>query len=138
MQGQFEKKIYSTSGLIEGISISKGGRVGVTKSIITTLGLQDSARAYLYWNPTSETVAIDFTKNEDDGSFPIRFITPDSAYISASQFFRAADLDPAEYAGIYAYSTVNGADINLSKASTNVILVDLKGAGQRSAQPVAA
>lgn len=112
--------------MIEGISITKAGRIGLTRYFITTHGIERSMRANMYWDAANAVIALEFTREADDAAYPIRFTRQYGAFINASRFFRSHDLDTTGYARRYPYSKLNGEVIGLTKASASVFVIGLK------------
>ncbi|HSW99970.1 MAG TPA: hypothetical protein VLH38_02970 [Patescibacteria group bacterium] len=126
MRFNFQKTSYNQPRVIEGISVTKTGRIGLTKFFITSHGIEKGMRAYMYWDPTNKAIAIDFTKNNDAEAYPVGFTQQYGAFINASKFFKLYHLNLNVYARRYPYVKLNGGTIGLPKASAGVFFVDLK------------
>jgi hypothetical protein len=123
---------YTSQRVIEGISITKAGRIGLTRCFITTHGIERSMRANMYWDATNLVIALEFTREADATAYPIRFTRQYGAFINASRFFRLHGLDPTQYARRYSYSKLNGEVIGLAEANASVFVVELKKPMSRS------
>ncbi len=117
---------YTSRRMIEGISITKAGRVGLTRYFITTHGIERGMTANMYWDVASAAIALEFTRKGDAAAYPIRFTQRYGAFINASRFFRSHDLDATEYARRYPYSKLNGEVVGLADASASAFVVELK------------
>lgn len=141
MNYRFIRTPYTSRRIIEGISVTKAGRVGLTRYFITTHGVERGMAANMYWDATNTAIALEFTRKADAAAYPIRFTRQYGAFINASRFFRSHDLEPIEYAGRYPYSKLHGEVIGLAEASARVFVVELKKHATRfgsySPEPVA-
>ena len=127
MQYRFTRTPHDQPRIIEGISITRAGRIGLSKYFITTHGIERGMRAYMYWEANMRSIAIAFTRKADAMAYPILFTQRYGAFITASRFFRAHQLDPVEYALRYPYSELNGDAIGLVEAGAHVFVVELDG-----------
>jgi hypothetical protein len=125
MKYSFRKSLYSPGRAIDGVSITKAGRIGLSKFFITTQGVRRGTKAYLYWDSDSQAIAIDFTQTNDPAAFPITFTQQYGAFVSAGRFFRANSLDPRVHKGRYAYSCLDGETLGIADATSNVFIVRL-------------
>ncbi|HXN38652.1 MAG TPA: hypothetical protein VN892_11470 [Solirubrobacteraceae bacterium] len=112
--------------MIDGISITQAGRIGLSKFFIMTQDIQRVMRANLYWDSKNQTIAIDFTRHDDPASFPIIFTQKYGAFINANRFFRANNLDPSTYKGRYSYSRQDSEAIGIPGATSRVFIVSLR------------
>jgi hypothetical protein len=117
---------HSLPRVIEGISVTKTGHIGLTKYFIATHGIERGMRAYMYWDATKKAIAFEFTRNADATAYPVLFTQQYGALISARRFFRSHRLELMEYAGRYPYSKLNGEVVGLADASASVFVVELK------------
>jgi hypothetical protein len=125
MKYSFRKSSYTPARVIDGISITKAGRIGLSKFFVTTQGVQRATKAHLYWDSDNQAIAIDFTRTDDPTAFPIIFTQQYGAFISASRFFRVNSLDPSAYKGRYTYSCQDGEALGIAEAASSVFIVQL-------------
>jgi hypothetical protein len=116
---------YTTSRVIDGLSVTSAGRVGLTKAFITTYGVEPGMRAYMYWDATKKAMAFAFTRQADATAYPIIFTRQYGAFISARRFFRWHRLDLGEYSRRYPYSELDGEAVGLGVAGFSVFVVEL-------------
>lgn len=57
----------------------------------------------MYWDKEKKAIAVGFTNENDLSAYPVVFTRQYGAFISASRFFRANQINPAEYARRYPY-----------------------------------
>lgn len=126
MTFQFERTPHNQPRIIEGISVTKTGRIGPSKFFISTHNVQKGMRAYLYWDADRKVVAVEFTRNNDTEAYPIGFTRQYGAYINASKFFKIHHLDLDHYARRYSCSQTSGKEVGLSDVKTSIFIVDLK------------
>jgi hypothetical protein len=126
MNYSFTLTPHNQPRVIEGISLTRTGRIGLTKYFITTHGISRGMRAYMYWDSTNKMIAVEFTRKTDATAYPISFTQRYGAFINASRFFRSHHLELMEYAGRYPYSKLNGEVVGLADASAGVFVVELK------------
>jgi hypothetical protein len=126
MSHRFTLTPYTTSRVIDGLSVTRAGRIGLAKAFIATHGIERGMRAYMYWDATKKAIAFEFTRNADATAYPVLFTQQYGAFISARRFFRSHHLTPIEYAGRYPYSKLNGENVGLADASASVFVVELK------------
>ncbi len=126
MQYRFTRTPHNQSRIIEGVSITKAGRIGLSKHFITTHGIGRGVRAYMYWDADTKAVALAFTRKAAATAYPVLFTQQYGAFITASRFFRSHHLDPAEYARRYPYSVVNGDAIGQAELGARVFVLELK------------
>ncbi len=128
MKYSFQRSPYSKLRVIDSISITKAGRIGLSKFFIATQDVQRGTRANLYWDSENQAIAIDFTRMDDPTAFPIIFTQQYGAFINANKFFRANGLDPSTYKGRYFYSRQDGKAIGIPEATSNTFIVPLRAA----------
>ena len=128
MKYSFQKSPYTQTRVIDGISITKAGRIGLSKFFITTQDIQRAMRANLYWDSENQAIAIGFTRTHDPASFPIVFTQKYGAFINANRFFRANGLDPSACKGRYSYSHQDGEAIGIPEATSSIFIVPLRAA----------
>jgi hypothetical protein len=126
MKYSFQRSPYTQARVIDGISITKAGRIGLSKFFITTQDVQRAMRADLYWDSEAKAIAIDFTRDDDPASFPIIFTRKYGAFINAGRFFQANGLDPSTYKGRYSYSRRGGEAVGIPEATSRVFLIRLQ------------
>lgn len=83
-------------------------------------------RAYMYWDSTNKTIAVEFIRKTDATAYPVIFTQQYGAFINASRFFRSHHLELLKYAGRYPYSKLNGEVVGLADASASVFVAELK------------
>jgi hypothetical protein len=125
MQYSFTRTPHDQPRIIEGISITKAGRIGLPKYFITTHGIEHRMRAYMYWDADTKALALTFTRKADATAYPVVFTQQYGAFITASRFFRSHHLEPAKYARRYPYFELNGDAIGLVEAHARVFVVEL-------------
>src|ERR1700733_13588241 len=101
MNHSFTLTPHSLPRIIEELSITKTGRIGLPKHFITTHGIERGTRAYMYWDVTNKAIALEFTQKDDATAYPVRFTRQYGAFITATRFFCSHHLDLAEYARRY-------------------------------------
>lgn len=126
MKYSFQKSPYIQARVIDSISITKAGRIGLSKFFITMQGIQRAVKVNLYWDPENQAIAIDFTGHDDPAAFPIVFTQQYGAFINANRFFRANSLDPSTYKGRYSYSRQDGKAIGIPGATSNVFVITIE------------
>jgi hypothetical protein len=125
MQYSFTRTPHDQPRIIEGLSITRAGRIGLTKHFIATHGIERGMRAYMYWDTNTKAIALAFTRKADATAYPVLFTRQYGAFITASRFFRSHQLDPAEYARRYPYLELNGDTIGLVEAGARVFVIEL-------------
>jgi hypothetical protein len=70
MNYSFTLTPHNQPRVIEGMSVTRTGRIGLTKYFITTHDIARGARAYMYWDSTNETIAVEFTPKPDATAYP--------------------------------------------------------------------
>jgi hypothetical protein len=113
------------SRTIEGLSVTRAGRIGLTKAFITTHGIERGMRANMYWDAPRKALAFDFTRQGDASAFPVLFTQQYGAFISARRFFRWHRLNLSEHSGRYPYSKLDGEAMGIGAAGSSVFVVDL-------------
>jgi hypothetical protein len=88
MSNRFTLTPYTTSRVIEGLSVTSAGRIGLTKAFITTHGVERGTRAHMYWDATKKAIAFEFTREFDASAYPVLFTRQYGAFINARRFFR--------------------------------------------------
>jgi hypothetical protein len=126
MNYSFTLTPHNQPRVIEGISVTRTGRIGLTKYFITIHGIERGMRAYMYWDSTNKTIAVEFTRKADATAYPVIFTRQYGAFINASRFFRSHRLELMKYAGRYPYSKLDGEIVSLPDASASVFVVELK------------
>jgi len=124
MQYRFTRTPHDQPRIIEGLSITKAGRIGLSKHFITTHGIERGTRAYMYWDANAKALALAFTRKADATAYPVLFTKQHGAFVTASRFFRSHHLDPAEHARRYPYLELNGRDVGV-EADARVFVVEL-------------
>jgi hypothetical protein len=125
MSHRFTLTPYTRSRAIEGVSVTSAGRIGLTKTFITTHGVERGMRAHMYWDATKKAIAFEFTRKPDAAAYPVLFTRQYGAFISARRFFRWHRLNLSKYSGRYPYSELDGKVIGLGTAGSSVFVVDL-------------
>jgi hypothetical protein len=125
MSHRFTLTRYTTSRVIEGLSVTSVGRIGLTKAFITTHGIERGMRAYMYWDATRKAIAFEFTREADASAYPVLFTQQYGAFISARRFFRWHHLNLSDYSRRYPYSELDGEAIGLDTADSSVFVIDL-------------
>jgi hypothetical protein len=121
------------------MSISKTGRIGLSREFVDEYGVGSDSRAILYWKDSSKTVAIAFVSGEPKpttGSFAkvqatdgysVAFVGSGGAgYIIAGGFFKELGIDPAEHLGFYEYEELDADDAGITDGGKTVFVVTLK------------
>ncbi len=121
----FVRSLYSSTRIIEGISITRVGRIGLPKYFITQHSIHRGTRAYLYWDKRNSAIAIDFTNDDDPTAWPIIFTQAYGAFINANRFFRFNKLAPDQHIGRYTYTKMSGEQANMPYVPSDVFVVDL-------------
>ncbi len=125
MTYDFVRTLHDQPRIIEGLSITKAGHIGLSKYFLTTHGIQRGMRAYMYWDSTNAAIALAFTRKDDATAYPVRFTQRYGAFIAASRFFRSNDLDPRAHTRRYPYAKVQGEAIGLADASSGAFVLEL-------------
>jgi hypothetical protein len=125
MTHRFTLTPYTTSRVIEGLSVTSAGRIGLPKAFILTHGIERGMHAYMYWDATRKAIAFEFTRKPDAAAYPVLFTQHHGAFISARRFFRWHRLDLGEYSRRYLYSKLDGEAAGLGAASSSVFVVEL-------------
>jgi hypothetical protein len=121
------------------ISISKTGRIGLSRGFIEEHGVSADSRASLYWDSSRKAIAITFppdTQKPTTGSFAkvqaiegysIALIGGGSAgYINASGFFKKIGINPSELIGHYQYETLDADNAGIADDGETVFVVTLQ------------
>lgn len=111
---------YTQARVIDGISVTKTGRIGLPKYFLTTQGIQRGMKAYLYWDAETRSVAIEFTHRDDATAFPIVFTQKYGAFITAARFFQTHGLDAGAHTGRYSYACETGEALGISEAMSSL------------------
>jgi hypothetical protein len=117
---------YIPGRAIDGISVTKMGRIGLPKFFLTTQGIQRGMKAYLYWDSEIRAMAIEFTHRDDATAFPIVFTQKYGAFITAVRFFQAHGLDAGTHKGRYSYTRKAGEAIGLPEARSSLFVIRLR------------
>lgn len=125
MKYSFTRTSHDQPRIIEGLSITKAGRIGLPKYFITAHGIERGMRAYMYWDANTKAIALTFTRKADATAYPVLFTCEHGAFITANRFFRAHHLDPAEYVRRYPYSVLDGDTVGLIAAGARVFVLEL-------------
>lgn len=97
----------------EWLSIDRTRQIRLPAGVVTGRGVTRYRRAHLYWDVTSQAIAIIFTPSDtDETAFPLRFIAG-GATIAARRFFRANDLNVDDLAGRYPLSVVPARELGI-------------------------
>lgn len=126
MTYHFQQSPYTQARAIEGVSVTKTGRIGLPKFFLTTQGIQRGIKAYLYWDSETHAIAIEFTHRDDATAFPIVFTHKYGAFISSRRFFQAHDLDASEHTARYSYTREAGEAIGLPEARSSLFVIRLR------------
>jgi hypothetical protein len=126
MKYSFQLSPYTQVRAIDGVSVTKVGRIGLPKFFLTTHGIKRGARAYLYWDSETRAMAIEFSRQADATAFPIVFTQHYGAFINARRFFRIHSLDADAHMGRYSYVRETGEAIGLPGAASEVFVVRLR------------
>jgi hypothetical protein len=113
----FKRTAYTRRRVFEGVSVTKTGRIGLSRWFITTHGIKNGARAYMYWDKEKKAIAVGFTNENDPSAYPVIFTRQYGAFINASRFFRANQVNPAEYARRYPYQRLPAKVVGLQRDS---------------------
>jgi hypothetical protein len=125
MQYRFTRTPHNQPRIIEGISITQAGRIGLSKHFITAHDIKRGTRVYMYWDANTKAIALAFTRKVDATAYPVLFTQQYGAFITASRFFRSHHLDPTKYARRYPYLELNGDAIGLVEAGARVFVIEL-------------
>ncbi len=126
MRYNFQLSPYIPVRTIDGISVTKAGRIGLPKFFLTTHGIQQGTKAYLYWDSETRAMAIEFTRRADATAFPIVFTQHYGAFINGRRFFRIHNLDAGAHTGRYSYVRETGEAIGLPEAASEIFVVRLR------------
>lgn len=126
MKYHFALSPYTQLRVIEGISVTRGGRIGLSKFFLARHGIARDARAHLYWDADRRIVAIAFTDDADARAYPVLFSRHHGGFINARRFFSANQLNPVEHKGRYSYEVVRGETIGIGEAKSDVFLMHLQ------------
>jgi hypothetical protein len=126
MKYAFHLSPYTPARAIDGISVTKAGRIGLPKFFLATHGIERGTKAYLYWDSETRAMAIEFTRRADATAFPIVFTRHYGAFINARRFFRIHSLDAGAHTGRYSYVRETGEAIGLPEAASEVFVVRLQ------------
>jgi hypothetical protein len=127
MKYHFQLSPYTQVRAIDGVSVTKAGRIGLPRFFLTTHGIQHGTKANLYWDSDTRAIAIEFTQQVDATVFPIVFTQRYGAFISARRFFRIHSLNVDAHVGRYPYARETGEAIGLPEAASEVFVVRLRG-----------
>jgi len=127
MSYNFSKTNYNQPILreVEGLSINKTGRIGLTKFFLTKYSIPLGSKAYLYWDSANKAVAIVFTEKKDNTAYPINFTQQFGAFINASKFFRLNKLEVQNMAARYSYDVLSSESAGLASEKGQVFVIDL-------------
>lgn len=125
MQYSFTRTPHYQPRIIEGISITKAGRIGLSKYFITTHGIERGMRVYMYWDANTKAIALSFTHKADATAYPVLFTQQHGAFITASRFFRSHHLDPVEYARRYPYFELDADAMGLVEVDGRLFVVEV-------------
>jgi hypothetical protein len=92
--------------IIDAISLTKSSQIGFPTSMYRERELSQYKGAYLYWNPDTEEVGIEFTNDSDRRVFNLIHSKKYGAYIGAGNFLAANKIDVKKYAGRYEYRMI--------------------------------
>jgi len=126
MRYSFQLSPYTTMRAIDGVSVTKAGRISLPKFFLTTHGIRRGMKAYLYWDTETRAMAIEFTRQGDATAFPIVFTQRYGAFIGARRFFQAHDLDVAAHVGRYPYGRETGEAIGMPEAKSSLFVIRLR------------
>jgi hypothetical protein len=126
MSYRFRLSPYNQPRVIEGISVTKTGRIGLPKFFLSRHGVERGTKAYLYWDAETRAIAIEFARQNDATAFPIVFTQSYGAFINARRFFRTHNLDAGAQKGRYAYARETGEAIGLPEPASEVFVISLR------------
>lgn len=121
------------------VSISKTGRIGLSREFIDEHDVSSESRALLYWDEDRRAIGITFTSGErksptsqfvkvqatDD--YSVAFVGGSAAgYIIAGGFFKKIGIDPSEHQAYYKYEALDADDAGISDGGKTVFVVALK------------
>jgi hypothetical protein len=133
MKYQFRLAPYTSTRTHDSLSITKTGRIGLPKYFIANHDVQPPARANLYWNSASRSIAIQLVTVRNAETFPVVFTKQFGAAISARRFFAANNVPLDQHVvGRYEYSKLPGKAVGIAEASSSVFLIQLPSADARS------
>lgn len=139
---KIEQQINSKAALPSGsMSISKTGRIGLSREFVDEYSVNANNRASLYWDDDRKAIAITFTSGElkpKTGSFAkvqatdgysVAFVGGGTAgYIIAGGFFTKIGVDPNEHQGYYKYETLDASDAGISDGGKTIFVLTLEQA----------
>jgi hypothetical protein len=125
MNNRFTLTPHTTSRDIEGLSVTRAGRIGLTKVFIANHGVERGMRAYMYWDKVKKAIAFEFTRQADASAYPVLFTQQHGAFINAHRFFRWHHLNPSEYSHRYPYSKLDSKAVGLGTADSSVFVIEI-------------
>lgn len=120
------------------VSISKTGRIGLSREFISENGIDSDSRASLYWDADRKAIAIAFisaerkatpgafTKVQSADDYNVVLIgSGAAAYVVANRFFKEVGVNPSEHQGFYKYETLAATEAGISDGGKTVFVVTL-------------
>lgn len=125
MQYNFKPTPYTQDRIVDGLSITAAGRIGLSKYFLMKHHIQRESRANLYWDAETHTLAIEFTHKTDAAAYPLSFTQRYGGFINAARFFRSQQIKPKEHVGRYPYTMSGGTNVGIA-TNAHVFIVDLR------------
>ena len=120
------------------VSISKTGRIGLSREFMSENGIDSDSCAYLYWDAARKALAISFvTAERKEKGGPFARVQPAdgyrvvsigagaAGYIVAGGFFKKVDVNPTEHQGYYPYETLAADEAGISDGGKIAFVVTL-------------
>ncbi len=120
------------------VSLSKTGRIGLSREFVDGNHVTSGGRASLYWDGSRKAIAFAFTPGERkptagsfskvqavDGYSVAPIGDGSAAYINAGGFFKKIGIDPSEHQGYYKYEALDADEVGISDSSKTVFVVTL-------------
>ncbi|TWE11764.1 hypothetical protein BKA23_0550 [Rudaeicoccus suwonensis] len=80
----------------------------------------------MYYDELSSSVAISFTREEDEGAFPVYFTQGYGAFIGASKFFKVRGLKLPDQAVRYQYEIISAESAGIGDTNSTLFVISLK------------
>jgi hypothetical protein len=126
MEYHFKAAPYTADRIIDTLSITAAGRIGLPKYFLAKHGISRGVRASLFWDARHGTLAIEFTNATDAMAYPVVFTRLYGGFVNAARFFKREQINPREYVGRHPYFVCTGEDVGIATAAT-VFLLDPNG-----------
>lgn len=120
------------------MSISKTGRIGLSREFVAEHEVMPDSRAFLYWDDSRKAIAISFSSGEPKSAagkfakvqavdgYSVAFVGGGTAgYVIAGGFFKKIGINPSEYQGYFEYEALDADDAGISDGGKTVFVVTL-------------